>query len=132
MMNHPYLMLFGASAGVRGVLMFGGASHCNGAENGAENAIILWPRCTVVAKSATKNAMQRSKNRYARSLFRMSEKYEAIEDALAWVAFCRLIRFYEKYGNVRESLDDSLLTQRTEALKKLQVILASMQRTIFL
>ena len=64
--------------------------------------------------------------------FRMSEKYGAIEDALAWVAFCRLIHFYEKYGNVRESLDGSTLTQRTEALKKLQVILASMQRTIFL
>ena len=46
----------------------GGGLRCNGAENVAENATILWAHCTVVAKSATKNAMQRSKNRYARSL----------------------------------------------------------------
>ena len=33
MMNHPNSMLFGASAGVRGVLMFGRASWCNGPQN---------------------------------------------------------------------------------------------------
>ena len=46
----------------------GGALWCNGAENIAENAMILWPCCTIMAKSATKNAMQWSKNCYARSL----------------------------------------------------------------
>ena len=45
-----------------------GASWCNGAENIAENVMILWPHCTIVAKSATKNVMQWSKNHYARSL----------------------------------------------------------------
>ena len=68
MMNHPNLMLFGASVGDHGMFMFGGASWWNGAENVAENATILWASCTIVAKSATKNAMQQSKNYYARSL----------------------------------------------------------------
>ena len=57
MMNHLNLMQFGASVGDHGVLTFGGALQCNSAENIAENATILWPCCTVMAKSATKNAM---------------------------------------------------------------------------
>ena len=63
-MDHPNLMLFGASAGYHGMLASGGALQCNG----AENAMILWSHCTIIAKSATKNAMQWSKNCYARSL----------------------------------------------------------------
>ena len=51
------------------MLASGGASQCNGAENVAENAAILWPHCIIMAKSATKNAMQQSKNCYTRSLF---------------------------------------------------------------
>ena len=47
----------------------GGTPWCNGAENVAENTMILWPHCTIIAKSAMKNAMQWSKNHYARSLF---------------------------------------------------------------
>ena len=44
------------------------AFRCLSAKNVAENAMILWPHCTIIAKSATKNAMQWSKNHYARSL----------------------------------------------------------------
>ena len=53
MMNHLNLMRFGASVGGCSMLAFGGASQCNGAENLAENAMILWPHCTIMAKSAT-------------------------------------------------------------------------------
>ena len=68
MMNHLNSMLFGASVGCPDMLASGGALQCNSAENIAENATILWPHCTVIAKSAMRNAMQQSKNHYARSL----------------------------------------------------------------
>ena len=69
MMNHPNSMLLSALAGVCSVLTFGGASRCNGAENVAENATILWPVAPSWQKVQRKMQCNGQKKRYARSLF---------------------------------------------------------------
>ena len=68
MMNHPNLMCFSASVGDRGVLMFGGASQYNGAENVAENATILWPVAPLWQKVQQKMQCNGQKKSYTRSL----------------------------------------------------------------